>query len=77
MISSFIPFVEKEALLENKGGGGKGGGVCRNWEPKRGDRWNLWKDSEGGPLKFAWKMKARGGDRESHQKLLGRIASVK
>ena len=47
------------------------GGISRNWEPKRGDRWKLWKDSEGGPLKFAWKMKTwRRGSRESHQKLL-------
>ena len=47
------------------------GGISRNWEPKRGDRWKLWKDSEGGPLKFAWKMKTwRRGRRESHQKLL-------
>ena len=29
----------------------------RNWEPKGGDQWKLWKDTEGGPLKFAWKMK--------------------
>ena len=24
------------------------GGISRNWEPKRGNRWKLWKDSEGG-----------------------------
>ena len=55
------------------------GGVSRNWEPKRRDSWKLWKDSERGPLKFSWKMKtwAGGGDRESHQMLLGRITSVK
>ena len=48
------------------------GGINRNWEPKRGDNWKLWRDSEGGPLKFAWKMKTwGGGDRESHQMLLG------
>ena len=29
------------------------GGFSRNWEPKRGDHWKLWKDSEGGSLKFA------------------------
>ena len=23
------------------------GGISRNWEPKRGDHWKLWKDSEG------------------------------
>ena len=27
-------------------------GISRNWEPKR-----VWKDSEGEPIKFAWKMK--------------------
>ena len=37
------------------------GGISRNWEPKRGLRWKLWKDSERGPLKFAWKMKTEGG----------------
>ena len=36
------------------------------------------KDSEWGPLKFAWKMKTfGGGDHESHQMLLGGITSVK
>ena len=29
------------------------GGISRNWEPKRGDHWKLWKDSEGESLKFA------------------------
>ena len=24
------------------------GGIIRSWEPKRGNRWKLWKDSEGG-----------------------------
>ena len=33
---------------------------------------------QGGPLKFVWKIKSwGGGDRESHQKLLGGITSVK
>ena len=32
------------------------GGISRNWEPKRGDHWKFWKDSEGGPLKCAWTM---------------------
>ena len=40
------------------------GMISRNWEPKRGDHWKLWKDSKGGPLKFAWKMKAWGGSRK-------------
>ena len=53
------------------------GGISRNWEPERGNRWKLWKGSEGGPLKFAWKVKTWGGDCESHQKLLGGITSVK
>ena len=35
MISRFIPFVEKEALLENKRGGGKGGSVVTE-NPKGG-----------------------------------------
>ena len=37
------------------------------------------KDSDWGPLKFAWKMKTLGGggDHESHQMLLGGITSVK
>ena len=29
-------------------------------EDFRGDHWKLWKDSEGEPLKFAWKMKTWG-----------------
>ena len=52
----------------------KGGSVLR------GDRRKRWKDSEGEPLKFAWKIKTcgeGGGGRESHQKLLGGITSVK
>ena len=53
------------------------GRVSRNWEPKRGDHWKLWKDSEGGPFKFAWIIKTWGGGRESLQKLLGGITSVK
>ena len=28
------------------------------------------------PLKFAWKMKTWGGDRESYQMLLGRVTSL-
>ena len=40
-------------------------GISRNWETKSGEHWKLWKDSEGGPLKFAWKMKTRGGSRKS------------
>ena len=55
-----------------EGGGGEGykrdhtifrrkkGGISRNWEPQRGYHWTLWKDSEGGPLKFAWKL-SHGG----------------
>ena len=40
--------------------------------------WKLWQDSEGGPLKFVWKMKTLGGgDPESRQKSLGGITSVK
>ena len=38
----------------------KKGGISRNWEPQRGYHWKLWKDSEGGPLKFAWKL-SHGG----------------
>ena len=41
-------------------------------ENPKGDHWKLWKDSEGGPLKFVWKTKTCGGaGRENHQKLLG------
>ena len=40
--------------------GEKKGGISRNWEPQRGYHWKLWKDSEGGPLKFAWKL-SHGG----------------
>ena len=36
--------------------GGKKGGISRNWEPQGGYHWKLWKNSEGGPLKFAWKL---------------------
>ena len=59
-------------VLQEGGGGGrvisgitrflgeKKGGISRNWEPQRGYHWKLWKDSEGGPLKFAWKL-SHGG----------------
>ena len=40
--------------------GEKKGRISRNWEPQGGYHWKLWKDSEGGPLKFAWKL-SRGG----------------
>ena len=36
-------------------------GISRHWEPKRGDHRKLCKDSEGGPPKFAWKMKTWWG----------------
>ena len=47
------------------------GGICRNWQPKRGDHWKLWKDSEGGPLKFPRKMKTWGGSRKSSKVIRG------
>ena len=54
------------------------GGLVVTENPKGGVTGNSWKDSEGGPLKFAWKMKTWGrGDGESHQMLSGGITSVK
>ena len=59
--------IRDQTLFITCGGGGghlifgrTKGGISRNWEPNRGDCWKLWKDSEGGPLKFAWKMKTWG-----------------
>ena len=85
----FCTYLETGPIIYRLGGGGdfRGdnlifgrtkGGIIRNWEPKRWDRWKLWKGLEGVPLKFAWKMKTLGwgggggggGDRESHEKLL-------
>ena len=68
----FSPEQTKESIRDRSlfiaGGGGGGGGGARIlggsldfWENKRGDRWKLWKDSEGGPLKFALKMKTWAG----------------
>ena len=47
------------------------GGISRNWEPKRGDQWKRWKDSDGGPLKLAWTMKTwwGGGEGRGSRKL--------
>ena len=43
-------------------------------ENKRGDRWKLWKDSEGRPqICLEDEIKDGGGDRKSRQKLLGVI----
>ena len=70
------------------GGGGKGencrwdhlifgrtkGGISCNWEPKRGDHWKLWKDSEGGTTQIFLEnedMEGGRGGREKHQKLFG------
>ena len=80
MISRFIPFVEKEALLENKrgGGGGKGGSVVTE-NPKGGSLKSL-EGFRGGTTQIRLENEDKrggGGDRESHQKLLGRITSVK
>ena len=52
----------------------KKGGIIRNWEPKVGDRWKFWKDSEGGPIKLSWKMKTweeGGGTRKSSKVIRG------
>ena len=46
------------------------GGISRNWELKRGDRWKLWKDSEGVPLKVGWKMKTCGGGSRKSSKVI-------
>ena len=40
---------------------GTKGGISRNLEPKRGGHIKIWKGSEGGPLKFTWKMKTWKG----------------
>ena len=80
MISRFIPFVEKEALLENKrggGGGGKGGSVVTE-NPKGGSLQSLERFRGGTTqIRLENEDKRGGGDRESHQKLLRRITSVK
>ena len=54
------------------------GGVSRNWEPKRRDSWCFGRIQRGDHSNFLGKWRhGRGGDRESHQMLLGRITSVK
>ena len=57
----------------------KGGSVVtENSKVKRGDRWKLWKDSEGGPLNIAWKMKTWwGGKSRKSSKVIRGITSVK
>ena len=48
------------------------GGISRDWETKRGDHWKLWKDSEGDHSSLLGKSRHwGGGERESHQILLG------
>jgi len=49
----------------------KGGSSVVTENPKMGDRLKLWKDSEGGPFKFAWKMKTWGGSRKSSKVIRG------
>ena len=52
----------------------KGGSVIT--ENPDGGRWKVWKDSEGGTTQICSENEEMGGDRESHQKLLGGITSV-
>ena len=49
------------------------GGISCNWEAKRGNHWKFKKDSEGGPLKFVWKMKTwrRRGSRKTSKVIRG------
>ena len=48
------------------------GGISRDWETKRGHHWKLWKDSEGDHSSLLGKSRHwGGGERESHQILLG------
>ena len=49
------------------------GEISRNWEPKRGDQWKLWKDhGRGGSAEICLENEDIGlEDRESHQMLLG------
>ena len=57
------------------------GGISCNWEPKRGDHWKLWKDSEGGTTQIFLEnedMEGGGGDAKNIKSYLGgRITSVK
>ena len=55
------------------------GGISRNWEPKRGDHWKLWKDhGRGATAQICLENEDIGWeDRERHQMLLGGITSVK
>ena len=49
--------------------------ICE--EDFRGDRWKLWKESEGDLSNLLGKWRHGRGHRESHQKLLWGITSVK
>ena len=74
MISRVIPIFEKEALLENK----RGGGSVVTENPKGGIAEIFGRIQRGTTqIRLENEDKRGGGDRESHQKLLGRITSVK
>ena len=49
------------------------GGISRNWELKRGDRWKLWKSSEGvhSNLVGKWRHGGGGGSRKSSKVIRG------
>ena len=64
----FIKWIRDRSLFMSVGGGGvtwflgeQKGDQLVTENPKGGNHWKLWKDSEGGPLKFAWKMRTLGG----------------
>ena len=48
------------------------GGISSNWEPKRGDRWKIWKDSEGGTTQICLENEGMvGGSRKSSKVIRG------
>ena len=63
--------MDRSLFIAWGGGGGGGGETCFLGEKKGGsvvtenlkggNHGKLWKDSEGGPLRFAWKMKKTWG----------------
>ena len=67
-LSVSVAFFGTGHYLSPGGGGGRIlGGISRSWEPKTGDHWKLWKDTEGGTTQICLENEGMwgGGDRES------------
>ena len=70
--SSPVGGVGEEGVWGHLSFGRTKGGIISNWEPKRGDRWKIWKDSEGGTTQICLENEGMvGGSRKSSKVIRG------